>query len=90
MSASVPHRIIVHRAGKNWAWTQVSRNGMAAAASPDTYETESNATRAAQRQVDILNGRTGRSRGGVYVEGYAKSAPYAALVVDENYHPRVG
>jgi hypothetical protein len=50
-------RIVVHPTKKGWSWTQVSRNGSAAAVAPKTYDSKSNATRAAKRQIDALDPR---------------------------------
>ena len=52
-------RLLVHPSDDrgNWEWTQVARNGMAGARSPKTYETKSNAKKAAERQSHLLDPR---------------------------------
>lgn len=48
-------RIIVHPTKKGWTWTQIARNGSAGAMAPKTYDNKSNAKRAAERQVNMLD-----------------------------------
>lgn len=56
MASKAVVRVIVHPTAKGWSWTQVSRNGSAAAVAPKNYDSKSNAKRAGQRQVEALNG----------------------------------
>lgn len=56
MASNTAVRVVVHPTRKGWSWTQVSRNGSAAAVAPKTYDNKANAKRAGGRQVDTLNG----------------------------------
>lgn len=52
-----PHvRIVVTKSRKGYQWAQIARNGSAGAISPKTYDTKSNAVRAARRQADLVGG----------------------------------
>ena len=82
-------RVVVHPTRKGWTWTQVSRNGSAAAVAPKVYDTKANAKRAGARQVAILNGALDRLptyavvKGNLYV--FTTNNPYAVLeVVDKD------
>lgn len=94
MSTTPKYRVIVHPVRKArpatktkpataalWTWTQVARNGSAGAVAPKTYDSKSNAVRAAQRQVDALNW-------GIADEGLKHLG--AAVSVDETYRRGIG
>ena len=49
-------RIVVTRSRKGFQWAQIARNGSAGAISPKTYDTKSNAMRAARRQAALVGG----------------------------------
>ncbi|USH45572.1 hypothetical protein SEA_PHABULOSO_77 [Gordonia phage Phabuloso] len=51
-----PIRIVVTRSRKGFQWAQIARNGSAGAISPKTYDTKSNAVRAARRQAALVGG----------------------------------
>lgn len=48
------NKVIVHPIARQWTWTQVSKNGRAAAHAPITYDNQTNAHRAAKRQAGRL------------------------------------
>ena len=48
-------KVVVHPTRKGWSWTQVARNGSAGAVAPKTYDSKSNAVRAARRQIAALD-----------------------------------
>ena len=50
------NRIVVTRSRKGYQWAQIARNGSAGAISPKTYDTKSNAVRAARRQAALVGG----------------------------------
>ena len=49
-------RVVVTRSRKGYQWAQIARNGSAGAISPKTYDTKSNAVRAARRQAALVGG----------------------------------
>jgi len=49
-------RVVVTRTRKGYQWAQIARNGSAGAISPKTYDTKSNAVRAAKRQAALVGG----------------------------------
>lgn len=49
-------RIVVTKSRKGYQWAQIARNGSAGAISPKTYDTKSNAVRAARRQAALVGG----------------------------------
>lgn len=53
---SPPVRVVVTRSRKGYQWAQIARNGSAGAISPKTYDTKSNAVRAARRQAALVGG----------------------------------
>jgi hypothetical protein len=56
-SAATPQiRVVVTRSRKGYQWAQIARNGSAGAISPKTYDTKSNAVRAARRQAALVGG----------------------------------
>ena len=83
MASQAVARVVVHPTRKGWTWTQVSRNGSAAAAAPKVYDTKANAKRAGARQVAILNGALDRLP--TYAVVFTTNNPYAVLeVVDKD------
>lgn len=80
MASNTAVRVVVHPTRKGWSWTQVGRNGSAAAVAPKTYDNKANAKRAGARQVATLN-RDGDTR---IVPTFPPN-PYAVLeVVDRD------
>ncbi len=56
-SARTAVRVVVTRTRKGYQWAQIARNGSAGAISPPkTYDTKSNAVRAAKRQAALVGG----------------------------------
>ncbi|SDT83686.1 hypothetical protein [Gordonia westfalica] len=55
-SARTAVRVVVTRTRKGYQWAQIARNGSAGAISPKTYDTKSNAVRAAKRQAALVGG----------------------------------
>lgn len=51
-----PVRVVVTKSRKGYQWAQIARNGSAGAISPKTYDTKSNAVRAARRQAALVGG----------------------------------
>ncbi|WVX88619.1 hypothetical protein SEA_CHEESETOUCH_76 [Gordonia phage CheeseTouch] len=49
-------RVVVTKSRKGYQWAQIARNGSAGAISPKTYDTKSNAVRAARRQAALVGG----------------------------------
>lgn len=55
MNLAPDNKVIVHPIARQWTWTQVSKNGRAAAYAPITYDNKTNAERAAKRQANRLH-----------------------------------